>query len=118
LASLLFRHKNRQQTKFQVELGDLRNEKEHLSDFLVSKLEVTVSSARNKLTVKSKKLTAYELQHVVTKFVYHRNLNSTHWVSMEGTTIKINRFKNKENKKEKQKKNTSPHQTAIQSWGL
>jgi hypothetical protein len=55
----------------------------------------------------------------VTKFVYHRNFNNTHWVSVEGTTIKINRFKGSAKKKEKhKKKGDSLHQTAIQSWGL
>jgi hypothetical protein len=99
-------------------LGDLQNEKEHLSSFLQSKLKVTVTPAGNKLTVNSEKLSAQELHHVVNKFVYHRNFNTTHWVSIEGTTVKINRFKGKAKKNEKQKKSTSPHQTAIQSWGL
>ena len=48
-----------------------------------------------------------ELQHVVNKFVYHRDLNGTHWVSVEGATIKINRFKGIE-KKEKHEKEP-PH---------
>jgi hypothetical protein len=113
---VLFRHKNRHQ--FRVDLGDLQNEKEHLSSFLQSKLEVSVIPVGNKLTVNSEKLSAQELHHIVTKFVYHRNFNNTHWVSIEGATVKINRFKRKPKKNEKQKKDTSPHQTAIQSWGL
>jgi hypothetical protein len=99
-------------------LGDLQSEKEHLSSFLQSKLKVIVTPAGNKLTVNSEKLSAQELHHVVTKFVYHRNFNTTHWVSIEGTTIKINRFKRKAKKNKKQKKKTPPHQTAIQSWEL
>jgi hypothetical protein len=98
-------------------LGDLQNEREHLSSFLQSKLKVNVVTVGNRLTVNSEKLYAQELQRVVTKFVYHRNLNSTHWVSVEGTTVKINRFKGTAKKKEKHKKDTL-HQTAIQSWGL
>jgi phosphate starvation-inducible protein PhoH len=121
---LLFRHKNSRQIKFQIELGDLQNEKEQLSSFLQSKLKVTVNQAGNKLTVKSEKLSVQELHHVVTKFIYHRNLNSTHWASTEGTTVTINRFKGtakkneKHKKNEQHKKNTPSHQTAIQSWGL
>ena len=111
---MLFRHKNR----LQVDLGDLQNEKEHLFSFLQSKLKVSVTPVGNKLTVNSEKLSARELQHVVTKFVYRRKFNSTHWVSIKGTTVKINRFKGKAKKNEKHKKNTSPHKTAIQSWGL
>jgi hypothetical protein len=115
---LLFRHKHRRQIELRVDLGDLRNEQEQLSNFLQSKLKVTVTKAGNKLTVKSEELSAQELHRVVNKFIYHCNLNSTHWVSIEGTTVKINRFKRKAEKKKKQKKNTSPHQTAMQSWGL
>jgi len=62
-------------------------------------------------------VSAQELQHVVTKFVYHKNLNGTHWVSIEGSTVKINRFKGIDKKKEKHEKEP-PHQTAAQSWGL
>jgi len=57
------------------------------------------------------------LRREVIKFVYHRNLNVTHWVSVDGSTVKINRFKGNAKKKEKRKRD-SLHQTAIQSWGL
>jgi len=100
-----------------VDLGDLQSEKERLSSFLQLKLKVNVVPVGDKLSVKSEKLYAQELQRVVTKFVYHRSLNSTHWVSVEGSTVKINRFKGAAKKKEKHKKDTL-HQTAIQSWGL
>ena len=114
---MLFRQKNRDQTKFEVDLGDLQNEREHLSSFLQSKLKVPVAPVGKKLTVNSEKLSAQELQRVVTKFVYHRNFSNTHWVAIEGTTIKINRFKGAAKKTEKHKK-SMPHQTATQSWGL
>lgn len=115
---MLFRRKNRRQKELQVELGDLQNEKEHLSNFLQSKLKVFVTPAGNQLTVNSENLSAQELHHLVTKFVYRHHFNSTHCVSVKGRTVKINRFKRTTKKKEKHKKNTSPHQTAIQSWGL
>jgi len=105
--------------ELRVDLGDLQSEKERLSSFLQSKLKVDVVPVENKLTVSSERLSAEELQRVVTKFVYHRNYNNTHWVSIEGTTVKINRFKGASKKKEKhKKKGDSLHQTAIQSWGL
>jgi hypothetical protein len=113
---LLFGHKNRRQIELHVDLGDLQNEKEHLSSFLQSNLKVSVVPVENKLTVNSEKLSVQELQRVVTKFVYHRNFSNTHWVSIEGTTVKINRFKATA-KTEKHKK-SAPHQTEIQSWGL
>ena len=112
---LLFRHENK--VERQVDLGDLDNEKEHLSSFLQSNLEGSVTSSNNKLTVISENLSVRKLQRMVTKFIYHRNLNLTHWVSVEGTTVKINRFEGTAKKKEKHKKE-APHQTAIQSWGL
>ncbi len=117
---MLFGHKNKRQADFKVDLGDLQTEKEHLSSFLQSHLKVSVAQVQDKLTVDSEKLSAQELQRVVTKFVYHRNFNSTHWVSLEGTTVKINRFKGTAEKTEKHKKNSknTPHQTAAQSWGL
>jgi len=116
---LFFGRKNRSQSELQVDLGDLQNEEKQLSSFLQSNLKVSVAPVKNRLTLNSERLSAQELQRAVTKFVYHRNLNNTHWVSIEGNTIKINRFKGTAKKKEKQKKKeNTPHQTAIQSWGL
>jgi hypothetical protein len=114
---LFFRRKNKSSIKLQVDLGDLDNEKELLSSFLQSSLQVSVASSHNKLTVNSENVSARELRRVVIKFIYHRNLNLTHWVSIEGATVKINRFKDTSKKKEKHKKD-SLHQTAMQSWGL
>ena len=102
--------------EFHVDLGDLQSEKENLSNFLPLHLKVTVSQAGDKLRVDSDGVSVQELQHVVNKFVYHRDLNSTHWVSVEGTTVKINRL-NVIEKKEKHEKEP-PHETAAQSWGL
>jgi hypothetical protein len=59
----------------------------------------------------------YSLAIMVKKFVYHKNLNSTHWVSAENNVVKINRFKNSTKKKETHKK-SAPHQNITQSWGL
>jgi hypothetical protein len=114
---LLFGHKNKPQKELQVDLGDLQNEKENLTNFLQLHLKVSVSQVADKLAVDSEKVSVQELQHVVTKFVYHRNLNVAHWVSIEGATVKINRFTEIDKKKEKHKKEP-PHQTAAQSWGL
>jgi hypothetical protein len=110
---LLFGHKNR----LQVELGDLQNEKEQLSSFLQSNLNVSVAPVENKLIVNSEKLFAWELQQVVEKYVYRHNFSRTHWVSVQDKTVKINRFKGTTKKKEKHKK-SMPHQNITQSWGL
>jgi hypothetical protein len=113
---LLFGHKNKT-VGLQVDLGDLQDEKERLSSFLQSTLKVPITNEKDKLVVESEKLSAQELQHAVTKFIYHQNRNSTHWVSVENITVKINRFKGTEKKTEKRKK-SQPHQTLTQSWGL
>jgi phosphate starvation-inducible protein PhoH len=115
--TLFFRHKNGRQIELRVDWGDLLNEKEQLTSFLQSHLQVSVTLSGNKLRVNSEKLSAQELRRVVTKFLYHRNFNNTHWVSTEETTIKINRFKRTAKKTEKHKR-SAPHQTEIQSWGL
>jgi hypothetical protein len=97
-------HKN----KLQVDLGDLQGEKERLSSFLHSSLKVDATSSQNRLSVDSEELSPQELQRVINKFVYRRNLNGTHWVSLEGSVVKINKFQSSK-KPEKLKKNpTSP----------
>ena len=113
---MLFRHSKEPQDKSYVDLGDLQNEKENMTNFLQSHLQITVYPVKDKLAVDSEKVSFFKLRHAVEKFVYHRGLNATHWVSTEGSTVKINRF-NRHEKKEKHKKE-SPHQTLTQSWGL
>jgi hypothetical protein len=102
--------------ELQVDLGDLQNEKENLTSFLQLHLKVPVSQVEDKVRVNSEKVSVQELQHVVTKFVYPRDLNNTHWVSVDGATVKINRFEVIEKKAKHDKE--PPHQTAAQSWGL
>ena len=97
-------------------MGDLDKEKENLTRFLLAHLKVSVSQGTDKLTVESENLSLQDLEHVVNKFVYHRDLNGTHWVSAEKSTVKINRFK--ERKKKDHQEKELPHQTAVQSWGL
>jgi len=113
VSTLLFGHKHR----FQVDLGDLQNEKEHLAIFLQSNLDVPVASIDHKLIVDSEKLTVLLVQQAVTKYVHRHNLSRTHWVSAQNDTVKINRFKGAVKKKEKHG-NSTPHQSITQSWGL
>ena len=81
-------------SKLQIDLGDLQDQKEHLSSFLLATLKVEAASSQNKLALDSEKLSPQELQKVVNKFVYRQHLNGTHWVSIEGSVVKINKFKN------------------------
>lgn len=101
---MLFGHKS----KLQVDLGDLKEEKEHLISFLQTNLKSEVTYIQNKLVIDSEELTSQELQRIVTKFVYKRNLNTTHYVSLDGGTIRINEFKSGSKKPEKRSKNPTP----------
>ena len=113
---MLLGHKNR----LQVDLGDLENEQDHLSSFLKSNLKVDFVLNNGRLSPDSEKIAPQELQRLVTKFLYRRNLNSSHWVSLEGSIVKINKFKSENKKPEKQhKKSSSSSASSItQSWGL
>ncbi|MGD0645220.1 MAG: hypothetical protein ABSA75_09970, partial [Candidatus Bathyarchaeia archaeon] len=49
-------------------------------------------------------VSTHALARMVNKFVYRKNLNSTHWVTVENNVVKINRFK----QQKKAKKNRHP----------
>lgn len=110
---MLFHHKN----KLQVDLGDLCTEKESLSSFLQAAFQVPVITVGNRLTVESEKVSPQELQRVIIKFIYKRNINNTYYVTLEGNTLRVNTFKGSTKKPVDTKKNAA-HQTAAQSWGL
>ena len=109
---MLFGHKN----KLQIDLGDLLNEKERLTSFLQSNLKVSVTPEKNKLILDSEKLSASELQKAVTEYVHRHNLSRAYYVSLEDKTVKINRFRSSEKKKEIKKSKAS--QSMTQTWGL
>jgi hypothetical protein len=111
--TLVFGHKS----KLQVDLGDLQSEKEHLAAFLQTNLNAPITQVEHKLVIESEKLSVIELEREVDKYVHRHNLSRTHWVSAENNTVKVNRFKGSDKKKEKHNKN-APHQSATQSWGL
>jgi hypothetical protein len=100
-----------------IELGDLQKEKEHLTVFLQQHLKVTIAESGEKLVVTGETLSLQELAQTVTKFVYHRDLNRSHYVFASGSNIKINRFEHDKKKKEKHDKGPA-HQNMVQSWGL
>ena len=101
---MLFRRKN----KLKVDLGELQDEREHLSSFLRSSLKVDVTSSGNKLLVDSEELSSQELKGLVSKFVYHRNLNNTYWVALESGVVKINKFKGVKKHEKRKKEVTQP----------
>ena len=108
---MLFRRKN----KLKVDLGELQDEREHLSSFLRSSLQVDVTSSDDKLLVDSEKLSSQELKGLVSKFVYHRNLNNMYWVALESGVVKINKFKGGK-KHEKRKKEVTQPSIITHGW--
>jgi hypothetical protein len=102
----------------QVDLGELTDEKDKLNSFLNSKLKVNLTYGQNSLSIDSEKVSPEDLEHAVDKFVYHQHLNLLYWVSLEGRTVKINKFKSKKKTKPKNQKKTLQHETLTQSWGL
>jgi hypothetical protein len=108
----LFRRRKR---KLRVDLSELENERESLSDFLRAKLKVDIASKGNKVLVDSENLPPKELKRMVNKFVYHRNLNHKYWVALESGVVKIKKFKRSE-KKEKRKEKGTPPSTIKHGW--
>ena len=83
-----------------MDLGDLQSEKENLSNFLRSHSKLGSFPCHEGLNLNVEDVSPQELERIVNKFVYHRNLNSTHWVALERNVVKINRFKHPKETKE------------------
>jgi len=92
----------RRKRKLEVDLGELKDERESLSSFLRSKLKVDVALKGNKVVIDSENLSSKELKRMVNKFVYRRNLMNKYWVVLEDDVVKINKFEHsKKHKKSK-----------------
>jgi hypothetical protein len=107
---LLFKRTN----ELKVDLGDLESEKENLSNFLRSHFKINSSSNYEGLKLDAEDVSPQELERMVNKFVYHRDLNNTHWVALERNVVKINRFKH--SKKNKKNKNPLPPSKISHGW--
>ena len=101
-------------TTVKVDMGDLHSEKENLANYLNSQLKLDSALIREGLQLKIDDATTFTLARTVTKFLYRKNLNSTHWVDVKNTVIKINRF----NKQSKEKKNKHPTTASIMKHGF
>ena len=110
---MLFKHKS----VVEVDMADLDGEKENLASFLRSHFKLNSSITHKGLELNMDDVSTYSLARMVNKFVYHKNLNSTHWVTVENNVVKTKRFKGTTKKKEKPKKSMA-HQNITQSWGL
>jgi hypothetical protein len=94
-------------------MGDLQGEKEDLSAYLESHFKIESSPLNEGLSINAEKVSPQELERIVNKFVYHRNLNSTHWVELDKNVVKIRKFEHTE----KTKKNKHPITPSIIKHG-
>ena len=97
-----------------VDMADLDGEKENLGNFLRSQFKLNSSITSEGLELNMEDVSTYALARMVTKFVYRKNLNSTHWVTVENNVVKINRFKNQ--KKAKKNKHPTTPSTIKHGW--
>ena len=98
---------HRREKILKIKLGEMKDEKERLHKFLVSRLSDGVSSKHNEITVESQATSASKLKQLANKFVYRRNLMNKFWVELNGDEIRIHTFKHRKESKEP-KKGTPP----------
>jgi len=97
-----------------VDMADLDDEKENLANFLHNQFGLNSSITTEGLKLNMDEVSTYALARKVNKFVYRKNLNSTHWVTVEKDVVKINRFKHE--KKEKKNKHPVTASTIKHGW--
>jgi len=95
-------------------MADLDGEKENLANFLRSQFALNSSVTPNGLELNMEDVSTFALARKVTKFVYRKNLSSTHWVNVENNVVKINRFKHE--KKAKKNKHPVTASTIKHGW--
>ena len=101
-------------TTVKVDIGDLDSEKENLVKFLNSQFKLNPSIIPGGLEMNIADVYTFALARKVTKFVYRKNLNGTHWVNVKNNVVKINRFKPQ--KKEKVNKHPTTASTIHHGW--
>ena len=97
-----------------MDLGELEDKRESLSNFLRSELKVDVASKGNKVLVDSENLSSKELKRIVNKFVYRQNLMKKYWVALEDDVVRIKKFKRP--KEHKKSKKSIPPSTIKHGW--
>jgi hypothetical protein len=100
--------------RLKVDSAELEDEKESLSSFLAKSLDRKVTSDGRNVLVESDKMSVQELKELVNRFIYHKHLNNDYWVTLEGSTVKIHKFKEK--KAKKRKKPPVPPSTIKHGW--
>ncbi|UCD96162.1 MAG: hypothetical protein JSV35_06615 [Candidatus Bathyarchaeota archaeon] len=85
----------------------MKDEKERLYDFLISKLGDSVSKKSDEITVDTRTISVAKFKQLVNKFDYRRNFINRYWVELRKDEIRINTFTRREESKEN-KKGTLP----------
>ncbi len=93
--NLLFKRKS----FVKVDMADLDGEKENLATFLRSHSKLNSMITSKGLEINVEEVSVFALAELVKKFVYHKNLNSSHWVTVDGNVVKIQRFKHQKKSK-------------------
>lgn len=97
-----------------VDIGDLDCEIENLAKFLNSQFKLNPSVIPGGLELSIDDVSTFALARLVTKFVYRKNLNGTHWVDVKNNVVRINRFKPQ--KKTKVNKHPTTPSTIKHGW--
>lgn len=104
---------SKSQSHVKVEMNDLDSEKESLANFLHKHFKLNSSLNQQGLELNGADVSTYELLRMVNKFVNSKGLNRTHWATVEGNAVKLNRFKHQD----KEKKNKHPVTASIIKHG-
>ena len=83
----------RRKRRLEVDVAALEKaDREALSGFLRLSLSVDVVLSGGRISIESDVLSIEDLRRLVTKFVYHRNLNGLFWVGLGGGVVRVHRF--------------------------
>ena len=83
-------------------------------NFCNSQFKLNSSVIPEGLELNIDEVSTFALARLVTKFVYRKNLNGTHWVDVKNNVVKINRFKPQ--KKTKKNKHPTTPSTIKHGW--
>lgn len=99
--------------KLKIDLGELEDQKDLLSDFLRQTPNLKVTSESHNLLIDSV-ASPEVVEKRVQKFIYHQHLNNTYWAALESGAVKIHKFKQK--KDDGKKKRTTAPSTIKHGW--
>ena len=92
-----------------IDVSELESEGSHLSDFLKSRIRVSITFEGSVLVIDSgeEKLSSRDVKAFVKRFLHHRGLSEAYRVVEENEVIRITKRKHKEEQRAK-KKETEP----------